>query len=147
MALTEKFFKIKNGIQFDDGTSMTSTNAISGATGPQGPTGPIGLGYEGLTSNSTLTPSAGVNTFTVNKSPSQTAFNTGSYVSAVSTDISTYSFVYGILSAFTGTTLQITADGFGGSAKSSWNISIIGPSGIQGPVSEATIIEYVIGLS
>lgn len=42
MAFNEKFFKIKNGIQFEDGTNLTSTNAIIGMTGPTGPAGPTG---------------------------------------------------------------------------------------------------------
>lgn len=51
MTSTEKYFKIKNGLQFDDGTYVTTANGLQGPTGPQGnqglpgatgPTGPTG---------------------------------------------------------------------------------------------------------
>ena len=45
MTSTEKYFKIKNGLQFDDGTYVTTANGLQGPTGPQGNqglTGPTG---------------------------------------------------------------------------------------------------------
>jgi hypothetical protein len=48
MSSTEKYFKIKNGLQFDDGTYVTTANGLQGPTGPQGnqgltgPTGAVG---------------------------------------------------------------------------------------------------------
>jgi hypothetical protein len=51
MSSTEKYFKIKNGLQFDDGTYVTTANGLTGPTGPtgnqglpgaSGPTGPTG---------------------------------------------------------------------------------------------------------
>ena len=71
MAFIEKFFKITNGRQFDDGTSMTSTNAIIGATGPQGPTGATGAtGAQGPTGPSGATGTAFVTTATYTNMPS-----------------------------------------------------------------------------
>ena len=59
MSSTEKYFKIKNGLQFDDGTYVTTANGLQGPTGPQGnqglpgaagPTGPTGAtGADGST--------------------------------------------------------------------------------------------------
>jgi Collagen triple helix repeat (20 copies) len=48
MSSQEKYFKIKNGLQFDDGTYVTTASGLQGPTGPQGnqglqgPTGPTG---------------------------------------------------------------------------------------------------------
>ena len=42
MSRNEKYFKIKNGLQFDDGTYVTTAVGLVGATGTQGPTGPTG---------------------------------------------------------------------------------------------------------
>lgn len=43
MTTNEKYFKIKNGIQFDDGTSLTTATGSVGATGATGPQGNPGL--------------------------------------------------------------------------------------------------------
>jgi hypothetical protein len=42
MTTTEKLFKIKNGLQFDDGTSVTTAAGFQGATGATGPQGSQG---------------------------------------------------------------------------------------------------------
>ena len=56
MSSQEKYFKIKNGLQFDDGTYVTTANGLQGPTGPQGnqgltgPTGAVGpTGSQGST--------------------------------------------------------------------------------------------------
>jgi phosphotransferase system HPr-like phosphotransfer protein len=50
MTTTEKLFKIKNGLQFDDGTSVTTAAGLQGATGPTGAQGSQGqTGATGLT--------------------------------------------------------------------------------------------------
>ena len=72
MSSQEKYFKIKNGLQFDDGTYVTTANGLRGPTGPQGnqgltgptgsngPTGPTGsTGAKGDTGNTGPTGSQG----------------------------------------------------------------------------------------
>ena len=50
MSKVEKYFKIKNGLQFDDGTFLTTSVGAIGATGAQGPTGATGSqGSTGVT--------------------------------------------------------------------------------------------------
>ena len=50
MSKVEKYFKIKNGLQFDDGTFLTTSAGAIGATGAQGPTGATGSqGSTGVT--------------------------------------------------------------------------------------------------
>jgi hypothetical protein len=50
MSKVEKYFKIKNGLQFDDGTFLTTSVGAIGATGAQGPTGATGAqGSTGVT--------------------------------------------------------------------------------------------------
>jgi hypothetical protein len=59
MTITNKYFKIKNGLQFDDGSFVTTAEGLQGATGATGPqgsqgqtgaTGPAGpAGATGLT--------------------------------------------------------------------------------------------------
>jgi hypothetical protein len=42
MTITEKYFKIKNGLQFDDGSFVTTAEGLQGATGPAGAQGSQG---------------------------------------------------------------------------------------------------------
>lgn len=60
MTTNEKYFKIKNGIQFDDGTSLTTATGSVGATGATGPQGNPGLtGATGATGSQGSTGATG----------------------------------------------------------------------------------------
>jgi collagen type VII alpha len=119
-------------------TNVSSINGIpfpliaaSGPTGPTGPTGPIGLGYTTLTSSTTMTIGLGTQTFTVNVPNTQTAFNVGQRVRIRNT-ITTY--MEGLISSFSGTTMQVIIDYFSGTAipLSVWFVSLTGDVGTTG---------------
>jgi hypothetical protein len=62
MSKVEKYFKIKNGLQFDDGTFLTTSVGAIGATGAQGPTGATGAqGSTGVTGPAGASGAAGTN--------------------------------------------------------------------------------------
>jgi hypothetical protein len=111
----------------------TGPTGASGGAGSTGPTGPNGLGYAGLTSSTSNTVGAGSLTFTTNLSDTQTAFAVGERVRIAYT-VTPANYVEGIITSFSGTTLVITSDAFGGSGTyTSWNIGIAGNVGATGP--------------
>jgi hypothetical protein len=91
----------------------------------------IGIGYYGLTSNTTNTVGTGTLTFTTNLSNTGTAFTVGSRVRAV--DGSSSIWVEGVITSFVGTTLTMMSDATSGAGSpSSWTFSIAGSVGSTG---------------
>jgi hypothetical protein len=116
------------------------TGAASTVAGPTGPTGLNGIGYAGLTSSTSNTVGTGSLTFTTNLSDTQTAFAVGERVRIAYT-VTPTNYVEGIITSFSGTTLVITSDAFGGSGTyTSWNIVAagnVGATGATGPTGPA----------
>jgi len=114
----------------------TGPTGTSGSAGATGPTGPTGIGYAGLTSSTSNAVGTGSLTFTTNLSDTQTAFSVGQRVRIAYT-VTPTNYVEGIITSFTGTTLVITSDAFGGSGTyTSWNIDAagnVGATGATGP--------------
>jgi len=123
-------------------TGPTGTAGSAGATGPTGangsagstgPTGSSGIGYAGLTSSTSNAVSTGSLTFITNLANNQTAFAVGERVRIAYT-VTPTNYVEGIITSFSGTTLVITSDAFGGSGTyTSWNIGVAGNVGATGP--------------
>ena len=112
-------------------TGATGPTGSSGV-GATGPTGPTGIGYSGLTSSTSNAVGTGSLTFTTNLSDTQTAFAVGGRVRIAYT-VAPANYVEGIITSFSGTTLVIASDAFGGSGTyTSWNISAAGNAGATG---------------
>ena len=111
----------------------TGPTGSSGGTGPTGPTGANGIGYAGLTSSTSNAVGTGSLTFTTNLTSTQTAFSVGQRVRIAYT-VTPTNYVEGIITSFSGTTLVMTSDAFGGSGTyTSWNIDAAGNVGATGP--------------
>ena len=118
----------------------TGPTGASGGAGPTGPTGANGIGYAGLTSSTSNTVGTGSLTFTTNLADTATAFAVGERVRIAYT-VTPTNYVEGIITSFSGTTLVITSDAFGGSGTyTSWNIVAagnVGATGATGPTGPA----------
>lgn len=118
----------------------TGPTGSSGGAGPTGPTGANGIGYAGLTSSTSNAVGTGSLTFTTNLSDTQTAFSVGQRVRIAYT-VTPTNYVEGIITSFSGTTLVMTSDAFGGSGTyTSWNIDAagnVGATGATGPTGAA----------
>jgi len=115
----------------------TGPTGTSGSVGNTGPTGPTGIGYAGLTSSTSNTVGTGSLTFTTNLTASQTAFGVGQRVRIAYT-VTPANYVEGIITSFSGTSLVITSDAFGGSGTyTSWNVVAAGNVGATGPTGPA----------
>jgi len=111
----------------------TGPTGTSGSAGSTGPTGPTGIGYAGLTSSTSNVVGTGSLTFTTNLSNTQTAFAVGERVRIAYT-VTPANYVEGIITSFSGTSLVITSDAFGGSGTyTSWNVVAAGNVGATGP--------------
>ena len=119
---------------------VTGPTGASGGAGSTGPTGPTGIGYAGLTSSTSNTVGTGSLTFTTNLADTATAFAVGERVRIAYT-VTPANYVEGIITSFSGTTLVITSDAFGGSGTyTSWNIGVagnVGATGATGPTGPA----------
>lgn len=117
-------------------TGPTGSSGASGSTGPtgaSGPTGSAGIGYNDLTSATSVSIGTGAKSFTTNLSSTATAFTVGSRV-RVASSASPSNWMDGIITSFSGSSLNISVDTVGGSGTFlSWNISIIGTAGATGP--------------
>ena len=121
---------------------VTGTNGAVGATGAQGPQGPqgatgnTGLSYAALTSSTSQAVGAGIRSFGTNLSATQTAFSVGERVRVFNT-ANPSNFMEGPISTFTGNSLDVNIDSWGGSGTyTSWKISTAGsrgPTGETGP--------------
>jgi hypothetical protein len=120
------------------GAGATGAQGATGATGAAGATGPAGatgLGYDNLTSTSTIEIGSGNKTFTVNKSSTETAFQVGTVVSARAINSPGGSFgLGGFIIAFTGNSLTISVVRVAGSGSyDDWAFTVAGLSGATGP--------------
>ena len=107
-------------------TGDTGPSGSPGTTGATGATGSIGLGYENLTSSTSLAVGTGSKTFTVNKNSSETAFAIGQTIRAFSS-ATPASFMAGTITGFTGTSLVMTVSYIGGSGTyTDWSITATG---------------------
>lgn len=89
----------------------------------------IGIGYQGLTSATSVLIATGSKVFTTNFTNSQTAFAIGTRV-RVAYSSTPADFMEGVVTAFSGTTFTVLVDSIGGSGTfASWTISV---AGIQG---------------
>jgi hypothetical protein len=123
MTTTNKYFKIKNGLQFDDGSFVTNAAGLVGATGATGPqgsqgqtgatglggstgaTGVSGKGFD-LTSNTSMSIATGGKTFTVSKDASDSAWVVGSFV--LITSVSSGAIMNAQIFSYSGTAMTVS---------------------------------------
>jgi len=104
----------------------------------------IGIGYQGLTSASSVLIATGSKVFTTNFTNSQTAFAIGTRVRVAYTSIPA-NFMEGVVTAFSGTTFTVLVDSIGGSGTfASWTISVAGIQGSNGVTSITGTANQVI---
>jgi hypothetical protein len=90
----------------------------------------IGIGYYGLTSTSTVTPGLGTKTFVTNQPSTSVAFTVGTAV-RIAYQSDPTEFMQGVITSFSGTSMNVLVDAFNGSsARSAWDISVSGSSGV-----------------
>jgi hypothetical protein len=95
----------------------------------------IGIGYQGLTSATSVLIATGSKVFTTNFTNSQTAFAIGTRV-RVAYSSTPADFMEGVVTAFSGTTFTVLVDSIGGSGTfASWTISVAGIQGSNGVTS------------
>ena len=95
----------------------------------------IGIGYQGLTSATSVLIATGSKVFTTNFTNSQTAFAIGTRV-RVAYSSTPANFMEGVVTAFSGTTFTVLVDSIGGSGTfASWTISVAGIQGSNGVTS------------
>lgn len=134
-----------------DTISGTVTSINSWVCSVSGGTGSTGLGYAGLTSATSQTPSVASKTFTTNLTSTQTAFAVGQRVRAASAANPTTNFMEGVITAFSGTTLTLSADFVGATpiAATDWqfstagSVAVAGASSVAVPFTDQTNIQYV----
>jgi hypothetical protein len=150
MSTIERKFKVGAGLEFADGTSVTSATGLVGATGPQGSTGNTGqtgstgptgatgaAGADGksfpeLTSTSSRTLTGGNSTtFTVAQTVANTAYGVNSIVTVFSSDYEVTA--NGFINSITGNDVQIFFETvLGSGSKSNWTINLSGIFGAAG---------------
>ena len=122
------------------GTGATGATGPAGATGA-GATGATGLGFFGLTSTSTVTPTLSTTTFVVNTSMGFTAFTTSTRVRATALTSTNFGAVIdGTVVWYTGTSMAIkglAVGGFGTGYFNSWSITLTGSGGLTGATGPA----------
>jgi hypothetical protein len=90
-----------------------------------------GLGYASLTSTTSNTLGLGSKTFTTNLSSTETAFNVGTRARV--SGLITTNYLEGVITAFSGNSLTIDVDSYGGTGTlSSWTFSVTGSQGATG---------------
>jgi hypothetical protein len=104
----------------------------------------IGIGYQGLTSATSVLIATGSKIFTTNFTNSQTAFAIGTRV-RVAYSSTPANFMEGVVTAFSGTTFTVLVDSIGGSGTfASWTISVAGIQGSNGVTSITGTANQVI---
>jgi hypothetical protein len=125
------------------GTSPThpeSPSVIVTAT----PVTEVGIGYYNLTSVSSVAIATGSKTFTTNLSNISTAFTVGTRV-RVAYVTTPANFMEGVITSFSGTTLEVNVDSIGGSGTyANWTISVAGIQGSNGVTSITGTANQVI---
>jgi len=125
------------GIQGYNGATGSGATGASGSNGPTGATGATGIGYNPLSSTSSLAISSGAKTFVVNRDASQSAFAVGQYIRA--SDVSATNYMEGVITSYSGITLVVNivlTSGTGTFAL--WTISA---SALPGATGSAQLIE------
>jgi hypothetical protein len=120
----------------------TGTSGSAGATGATGATGAAGVGYDGVTSSSSVSISTGSKNFTLNKIG---AFAVGTRV-RLANSAAPANFVEGIITGIASLAITVNADAIGGSGTySSWTVSAAGvnalgaiPTGIRVPYATSS---------
>jgi hypothetical protein len=116
-------------------TSPRGQKGDTGAQGPTGATGSAGIGYDNVTSTSSITIGSGIKTFTLVSSYAG-AFTSGSRIRAIHSDTPTY-WMEGYANYIGGGTLILSVDKFNGSGSHNlWRFSIageVGNTGATGP--------------
>jgi hypothetical protein len=102
----------------------------TGSTGSTGSTGPTGPGYTATSTTSNSIASSGSKSFTTQ---SGLAYTAGARVRASDTAAPSTNYMEGVVTSYSGTTLQFTADLSAGSGTlTSWNINLAGDRGATG---------------
>jgi hypothetical protein len=128
------------------GTGATGSVGPQGSTGPLGSTGATGMGYGGMTSNSSVAYSTGSGkTFVVNQLGAY--INVGRIRAVITSSGITSSFIEGNITAINTTTPSLTIDadyqaGGGnattGTSYTNWAFQVAGTLGLQGPPGTLT---------
>ena len=123
-------------------TGAQGTTGATGATGSTGAAGTNGVGYDGVTSSSSVSISTGSKNFTLNKVG---AFAVGTRVRLANSS-SPANFVEGVITGIASLVITVNVDATGGSGTySSWTVSAAGvnalgaiPTGIRVPYATSS---------
>jgi hypothetical protein len=137
----DRWLETDTGIEyvyFSDGSSSQWVETGNGGSGPQGATGADGsdgtngtdgLGFDGITSTSSVAIGTGSKSFALNKIG---ALVVGTRVRVVST-ANTANYVEGTITGVSTLTITVNVDNLGGSGTiASWNVTVAGVKGDQG---------------
>jgi hypothetical protein len=112
---------------------FTIPEGDTGATGPPGADGADGLGFDGITSASSVAIGTGSKSFTVNKVG---ALAVGTRVRVASSS-SPANYVEGPITAIASLNVTVNVDNVGGSGTiSSWNVTVAGDKGAKGDTGD-----------
>lgn len=112
---------------------FTIPEGDTGATGPSGADGADGLGFDGITSASSVAIGTGSKSFTVNKVG---ALAVGTRVRVASSS-SPANYVEGPITAIASLSVTVNVDNVGGSGTiSSWNVTVAGDKGAKGDTGD-----------
>lgn len=124
----------------------TGATGLRGATGVAGsPGGATGLGYGGLTSDSTVTIGLGTKFFNTNLNQADMAFTNGQYVRILDT-FNPNNYMEGTITSYAGFLLGVNIVNAAGSGTSnSWIIGIAGAQGATGVAATIALGNVVTG--
>lgn len=123
-----------------DGVSYTeyavvagSQTGATGSPGADGAAGADGLGYNGLTSTTSVAIATGDKTFAVNQDASVNAYTVGSRVRVAYTAAPATNWMEGVIKMYSGTSMVVTVDVIGTAGTfAAWTISLAGSRGATG---------------
>ena len=131
MSTIEKKFRVGAGIEFADGTSVSTADGLQGPTGPQGLPGTEGKGYQTLNSTSSVIAGTGSKTFIVDVPAESSAYGVGALVVVRSPGNPVQ--MNAAITAFSGNTMVVSVGSLSGSGKySTWTIQLSGARGDTG---------------
>lgn len=128
---------------FQSEDPTTFIESIAAGTTPPTPVSPgviftaiqisqVGIGYFGLSSNTSVTIAVTPISVTTNLTADQIAFAVGTRVRLANPTLPA-NFMEGVITSFTGTTLDVDVDLTGGSGTfADWNVSVAGEQGVAG---------------
>jgi hypothetical protein len=113
-------------------TGSTGSTGYTGSTGSTGYSGSQGLGYDQLTSTSSVTPGTGSKTWTLAQSQGTNAYAVGAYLRIVA--VGQNGGMVGQITAYSGTSLTVNVGGnsIAGGPYTNWTFQIGGVSGFTG---------------